>query len=337
MVCRLTHAVLIVAVFVWVAATARAADNESAVGDPRTARATNVTALSVHWEHLPLREAIARLEDNGHVSVFVDRRVDPSQLIDLTADDLAPDEVLAKLATADSLGAGRIGSLLYLGPREAVAELPSLAALRRADIAHLSASDQQPWSVASALSWPRRTEPRALVVGLLQERGLNVRGEERIPYDLWAADNLPRLALGDQLTVLLLGFDLTFRPIAGKADVEIIPIDDPLPSVAETKQSKAKQAEQRPLAPHQKGPSKQVFTLRVAEQPVGKVVEKIAQQLHLELVVDQVAIQAAGQSLDERVSFEVKNADLNGLLDAVFQSTGLTYERSDTRLTIKPK
>jgi hypothetical protein len=139
--------------------------------------------------------------------------------------------------------------------------------------------------------------------------------------------------------VLLLGFDLTYRPLTGKQTIEILPIADA--ELANAPVTTSTPPTTRPATPPnretmKKGTS-QRYTLRVHEQPVGKVLDQLGRQLHLEVSIDTAAIEAAGKSLDQRVSFDVKDADLPALLDALLQPAGLTYERNGQRLNIHPQ
>ena len=84
---------------------------------------------------------------------------------------------------------------------------------------------------------------------------------ERIPHDLWPAGNLPELSLAEQLTVLLIGFDLTF---------ELRPEDRRLRLCRWQALSVARMAEAEPTgkeppcrstAPCEAAKTKQVYTL----------------------------------------------------------------------------
>jgi type II secretory pathway component GspD/PulD (secretin) len=333
--CRLTYAFLL-AVLIAPRASADPAQTPAAheVRDRQSAGIGSPT-LSVHWEGLPLRDAVARLAEAAKVKVFIDRRVDPSQRVDLSADNQAADEILAKLASSQSLGTSRMDSLFYLGPTRAAAEFTALAELRRAEVSKLSPQEQGVWSKKTSITWPRLTTPRDLVTQFAQDHGLQIIGAERIPYDLWPAGDLPKLALADQLTVLLFGFDLTYRPLPGKAAIEVIPISETMAAAPQTSAAPAKS--DRATSKPAKANTKQLYTLRVREQPISKVLDQLSGQLHLDLKVDAAAIQSAGRSLDERVSFEVKDADLAGLLQAVLEPAGLTFSRERDQITIIPK
>jgi type II secretory pathway component GspD/PulD (secretin) len=81
----------------------------------------------------------------------------------------------------------------------------------------------------------------------------------------------------------------------------------------------------------------QRYTLRVDQQPVGTVLRQLGQQLGWNVDIDQAAIKAAGLSLDQRVSFSVQDATIDGLLDALLKPAGLGYQRDGQELTVTPR
>jgi hypothetical protein len=78
------------------------------------------------------------------------------------------------------------------------------------------------------------------------------------------------------------------------------------------------------------------YTLTVKQQPVGRVLEQLARELNLELVLDGPAIQRAGLSLDERVSFSVRQATTGELLEAAGKPAGLQARRRGHALEVGP-
>src|ERR1700675_4377247 len=64
---------------------------------------------TVHWEQMPLADAVDRLERMSNVAVYVDRRIDPTQRVDLSLEDATPDEIAARLASASAAGACKLG------------------------------------------------------------------------------------------------------------------------------------------------------------------------------------------------------------------------------------
>lgn len=281
---------------------------------------------SVHWVGIPLGEAVARLRRVADAEILLDRRVDPSQRVTLSVDMADTDELIARLAGACALGNCSIGPLRYLGPRDVAERLPTLAAERRREVAGLAGDQRRSLATRKSIAWPRLTVPRDLVVQLAHEHGWRVEHAERIPYDLWPAGQLAPLPIADQLTLLLAGFDRTYRLHAERSTLEIVGIDwSSITAAAEP---------ERRQRPRRRVEAREVFTLRVVERPVGEVLMQLGQRLGWRLSVDEAGIRAAGRSLDERVSFSVENADADTLLAALLAPVGLAFEREGNRVSI---
>lgn len=78
------------------------------------------------------------------------------------------------------------------------------------------------------------------------------------------------------------------------------------------------------------------YTLTVKDQPVGALVRQLASKLDLDVEFDSAAIRQAGRSLDERVSFQVRNATVDQLFRAALRPAGLDSARHGRRLHVGP-
>jgi hypothetical protein len=325
MFCRLTQ---IGALISLVAATSAA---QSPVTKNVPATPARTINHSVEWQELPLKAAIKRLESGTGAEIFVDRRVDPNRRLDLTVAYASVDQIIAELAAKCSLGWARVDRLFYVGPQQTADRLTALAAIRRRDVNELSPEARLSLMDRRRIVWPRLTEPRGLIVRLLEEHGWQVLDSERIPHDLWAAGELPPMTLADQLTVLLAGFELTYQTSPSGRAIEIVPIDwssvKPLAAAAPKNRR----------TPHPAGGEKQVFTLRIENEPVGRVLEQLSQRLGWKLSVDETGLRTAGRSLDRRVSFAVEDADEDRLLDALLAPAGLKAARDGNSVRISPR
>ncbi|HEY3395275.1 MAG TPA: hypothetical protein VGK58_21420 [Lacipirellulaceae bacterium] len=326
---------------------------------------------------MPLQNALGRLHGVFDEPVFVDRRTDPFQRVSLEIEDATLGDVLQALSAGASMGYSKLQQLHYLGPPTAAEQLRTVAEVRRAEAGRLPASRQASLGLQQSLKWPRLTEPRQLITTLVERRGWRLGRAERIPHDLWAAGKLPAMAFTDQLTVLLLGFDLTYETKAAERKLEIRPLEEvtirrdyqlpsqspdatePLRQVLRAAKSHrlaatkltvdARVEEHERLAELLRGggsqtraearirQTKQLHTLRVQEQPVGAVLNELAARLGWALEIDGKAIRAAGLSLDRRVSFSVENRDEDELLNAVLRPAGLDFRRNGERLRIVPR
>jgi hypothetical protein len=356
---------------------ARAADETPSARTVQRGGPSLERTATVQWQRVPLQNALSRLKPVFLEPVFVDRRVDPAQRVSLEIEGATFSEVLQKLSAASSLGYSEFQSIHYLGPTAAAEQLRTVAAVRRAEAGRLPARSRAALELKQAVTWPRLTEPRQLITSLVERRGWRIDHAERIPHDLWAAGELPSIAFSDQLTLLLIGFDLTFEIKAAGQTLEIVPLKEltirreyelptrssnaiePLRQVlGEAKSHRlqektlivdARVEQHERLAELLRGRSpaapvgdrtrqtKRVFTLRVEEQPVGAVLNELASRLGWSLEIDSEAIRAAGLSLDRRVSFSVENGDEDELLEAALSPAGLDYGREGKRLRIVPR
>jgi hypothetical protein len=297
--------------------------------------------------------------------------------VSLDAEASSAAEVLTALAAEIGLGTSRLGGVLYIGPRPVAERLRTLAALRTDELYRLPGAARDALDRRHPLDWPRLTAPRTLIAKMISARGWRIDHADRIPHDLWPAGRLPASALAEQLTILLAGFDLTIQVRPKDRVIEIIPITGPvtlhrryrLPKHLE--ESPAALQQQAPAAkmriedgiaaidaraevheqiaewlggrtaakkaPRKKTESRQVYTLRVEEKPVGAVINELARRLNWQVEFDEPAIRAAGISLATNVSFAVEDASEETLLAALLHPAGLDYRRDGERLRIVPR
>ena len=183
------------------------------------------TTVGTSWAEAPLRQSITSLARSQRVAIFLDRRVDPSRTLDYVASDRF-DAVLAGIAKTQGLGVSRIGSVFYFGPPEAAARLRTLSALRREEARGFAPERKEALLARRAWAWPALTTPRALLDELAAAGGIRLTGTEQVPHDLWPAVDLPPMAWTDRMTLVLVGFDLTFSVSADGQAVTIVPIPE---------------------------------------------------------------------------------------------------------------
>ena len=193
------------------------------------------STTTIHWQGVPLHETLDRVRQTFQVAVFVDRRVDPNTRVTLDIAATSAEQALGGIADSCGLDIARLGKLLYLGPASAAGRLRPLANLRTRDAAKLPVDLRNAVLKRQPLAWPRLGEPRQLVITLAEQNGWRVVDADKIPHDLWSANELPDLNLAERLTVLLLGFDLTFEFRPEDHAIHIVPLEAnvaPAPRIA---------------------------------------------------------------------------------------------------------
>lgn len=322
----------------------------------------------ISWDDRPLREGLSRLSQVDGVAIFLDRRIDPDQAVSLTVRDQPLEAVLQQAAAKAHAKVAILGPVIYVGPPASAAQLATLAALRRQEVAQLPNEIKSRLLRVDAWQWPELAQPRDLLMELARQAGLQVANSDRLPLDLWPAVSLPPLAWTDRLTLLLTGFGLTFQ-IEQQNTVRLVPVPttvvvekhyvprgnaaslaaqlkrilpDATIRVEQGQLVVAGQQEDhdkvdrllsgqsvRPAKPANAGGEK-LYTLQVSNEPAGKVARKVADSLGKELKYDATVL----ARLKQPVKFSLENATLDHLLETTLQPLGLTYRLTDQTLEI---
>lgn len=274
------------------------------------------TPISARWGDAPARQALERLGSETKTPIWIDRRVDARKEVTLAATSRPIAVLIDDLTSSLDLGAAAIDSVVYVGPTNSAATLPTLAKQWRRGAP--SALRKR-----SPLEWARLTEPRKLAEEIASSAGYSIENTEAIPHDLWPAGSTPPLAVGDQLTLLGLGFDLRWTVTdRAKKTIRLEHI------AARPPRKPATLASLVDSKPAPQGETR--YTLRVVEQPIGPVLKQLATQLRREL---DASIDA--ESLNQRVSFEVQQATLEKLLEAAGDAANLDISASESSIRVQ--
>lgn len=287
--------------------------------------AQRVTAT---WQGQQLGTALERLATTRQASLWLDRRVDLRQTVDIQFSDVPFAQALAELAEQHALGVSHLDSVIYVGPKKTARGLATLARRARASLTQASAAKRQKWLRAVSSSWPRLTRPRVLLKEILARADIELVDGELVAHDLWPARELPRMALVDRVVLILAGFDLTCEISPDGKTCRVVPIDFPLAVVGDD----------APLAeassPVSESSAQRQFSLRLENQPVGRVMEQLAGQLKLEIFWNEDSLQANERSRETVISCQIKNGDLDELLRTILEPAGLGFRREGQRVEI---
>ncbi|MBN2473884.1 MAG: STN domain-containing protein [Pirellulales bacterium] len=332
--------------------------------------------VDVWWSDNPLRSALDGLSRAQRVAVMIDRRVDPGQRLDLQLKGVPLAAALQQIGEGCGLGVSMFGPVAYFGPPEITSRLRTIAAMRIEEIRGMPPPVQAVFLRPRAMAWDDFATPRELLMQLAKENGLELIGLDRVPHDLWAAADLPPLSLADRLTLIAVQFDLTFRIDSRGSAVELLPVPESVAVVRQYpggRQPEATAQKYALLVPDarikvvgdeiyvkglvedherltspshpprdaEQGSASEVERIRidkmsVQEIPVGPLLEQLADRLKLDLRIDHAALEAAGLSLERRVSVSIQNATVDELLRAVVQRAGLKYIRRGKVVEISP-
>lgn len=166
------------------------------------------------WSEIPLRQVLARLEENRQIAILLDRRVDPSQAITVSFTGETLSAVLTEIAAGVECGVSDTGSTLLIGPVESTAKLRTLVEIRADEIRR--AALKLPKGRASALferkalRWGDLATPADLIRQAADRFDLQIHDAHLVPHDLWARGVIGRANAAEMLSLILNQFDLTF-------------------------------------------------------------------------------------------------------------------------------
>lgn len=180
--------------------------------------------VSLSWRNVPIRSGMNRISSNYRVSIIVDRRVDPQRTLNVSAQQTSVMSLLAQAASQLNLHAEIIGHCVYIGPYEPTRLGPLLLEMVNAKVNGLPEHRRKPWLERQSFPIPRLTEPRELAERVCRSAGIELARSTAIPHDLWAEQSWPRLSPSECLTLILLGFDMTFD-VLPNGSAKIISID----------------------------------------------------------------------------------------------------------------
>lgn len=180
--------------------------------------------VDIVWSENPLRSALRGLSRAQHVALMLDRRVDPSQQIEIKLSTVPLAAVFQEIARNRRLGMAMVGPVAYFAPMNAASRIRTVVALRDEEVRRLGPGGARPFTASKPLSWADYVTPRDVLGKLAEENGVELVGLERVPHDLWAGVETPALPWLERFTLVLNQFDLTFEVLEDARRVAIVPL-----------------------------------------------------------------------------------------------------------------
>jgi hypothetical protein len=312
------------------------------------------------WSGIPLRTALEGLSHQTNVAMFLDRRVDPDQPIEFQFARQPLRQLLGQLADALHLGVCRIEDVVYIGPRATTDKLPTLDALLKQQVSTSSAPIARKLAQRGPLRWAQLTTPQELIDAWSRETQVTLRGAAEIPHDLWPEVDLPQLTAASRLAIILAGFG---RTATWDASAQCLVIET-FPQRATLERTYRRHVTDEELATLQSQlvdarlerrdgqlvlsgrledhvyleqwlnsnggalkrpqprPGKTVYTLSIENTAVGSVLKTLEQRAGLMVHVRE---DVTADQLQTRVTFSVRDASLEELLQKTLLPAGLTY------------
>jgi len=324
----------------------------------------------ITWHQMPLRDGLDTLSKVWNIPIFLDRRVDPDQRIDFSAQRQSREDLLRSLAEQLQLKVCVVDTVVYIGPASSADTVASIAEARFDKATSWGKEAGRQLRKRSSLQWEEAAEPRAIVEQLATDHRIGVEGLDQVPHDLWPAANWQSLPVTHQLALLLTGFGYTYDLSNDGPDAKIKIIPLPKTFLLERQYQATGNAQQRLQQLKEKYPQAQ-FTLKGKSLAVVASAEEhywIRRQLlgmsafkpkreaekRYQLTISTATFDAVAKTIannlglklkydpalpdikSKRIEFSVQNATREQLLDALVKTVGVRYAIEGGDLIIRP-
>jgi len=324
--------------------------------------------ISTRW-NLPLKDVLNSISETQRVAIFLDRRINPAQQIQLEVLDKTISMTLQQIAIQANAQISYIRNVIYIGPEKTTYLLATVAAIHAEQHRRNQAENTRVFAIGKSTQWNRLTQPQSIVTAIAETVNARITNIDAIPFDLWDKHTLPNLRFAMRMSIVLAGFDLTYQmnndhsitltPFPNQAKylkefstnvsaANLSRIKKSFPTLQITTNNEHLVASGRweEIAelelllggnninrPKRTTTSKQVYTLTVTNQSIQNVLQAIASNEKLELVGSV----KAQEIWNKRISLEAKELPLPDLLLQVVGQANLQYRIADNQLLISVK
>ncbi|MBT3889011.1 MAG: hypothetical protein HN617_02140 [Planctomycetaceae bacterium] len=324
--------------------------------------------ISTRWD-LPLKDVLNSISETQRVAIFLDRRINPAQQIQLAIQGKTMSTALQQIANQANAQISHVRNVIYVGPKKTTHLLATVAAIHAEQHRRNQAENTRVFTIGKSTQWNRLSQPQSIVTAIAETVNARITNIETIPFDLWDKHTLPNLPFAMRMSIVLAGFDLTYQ-VNNDRSITLIPfpteakylkafstnvnaanlnrIKNSFPTLQITNNNGQLVASgrweeidelERLLQgnnihrPKPTTTSKQVYTLTVTNQTIQNVLQAIAINEKLKLV----ATAKAQEIWNKRISLEVKELPLADLLLQVAGQGNLQYRIADKQLLITVK
>lgn len=186
--------------------------------------------FSASWHHVALRTILSRIGGARRIAILLDRRIDPTREMTVSATGEELYGFFEKLAAKNSAGVYVIGNAVYIGNRESGSKLRTLVARRRGEIldnsGNIPARRQFELTRPTTIHWDDLTTPADLLARITKHFGLRIDNPPDVPHDLWAGGLIPEGSAAELLSLVLIQFDRAFEWTTDGTGIRIVSIPD---------------------------------------------------------------------------------------------------------------
>ncbi len=264
------------------------------------------------FENISLRNALRNIQSASGVAIWLDRRIDGEQIIQLKPGKRSQFECVSELCRQTNTETAWLENILYIAPSHQSTKIET--AYWKLFTSHGSDAWQKK---GQPIQWTIASDTEAILEKFSRTLPLKLGGLDRLEHDVWGPSTIPEASIAAQWICLLAGFNNSLQIDAQKRwqITELPEVSDVMfVYVKQLAKINAKRLEEW----RAKWPSAKVSKLRNGSTSITATVEA-----HRELIAASIKLKEGQPNKDAPWSLEYKG-ELGKLLEALAKQLEFT-------------
>ncbi len=341
----------------------------------REFKKTLSSLISVSWKNRQLRDGIQSLSRHYGISIILDRRVNPNQLLNLNIKDTSLINVLKKTGETCRASLSILPGAIYIGPENVSSSLRSLIFVKQLQIEEFKNGTFSTRKIS--IQWNDLDQPRKIFEKVAREFQITISNLDLIPHDLWTSGSLSGVSFSEIASIILIQYDLTYK-WNQKNNITLVPVFYP---VSISKSYKITRKQLKKIVPvfqqdsnfpkidiqnrivsfkgfieqHEKFDNRLIgkklknpvndnkpisldrrqFTLKL-KAGSAIILINLLRKNGIPIEYDEDAFESASIDLNEKIEVDLKKASINELLDSFCKPLNIEYKIRDNIIYLVP-
>ena len=167
--------------------------------------------FSIWWKDAELRDRLKAFSTEEQIAIMLDRRIDPSTLMNLGIENRSVEQILWRVSSAAEIGVCRIEDCYYFGPVDTTVALPIALDTLSRQAKKVRSRSKVKWTIKRPIRTGPLVATKVLIEAIADKHGFAVNGLDDLPHDLWYEVSLPPTSVIGQMQLMLAGFGKTFE------------------------------------------------------------------------------------------------------------------------------
>ncbi len=184
--------------------------------------------LVINRSPVAIQAILQRISSERNVAILLDRRIDPSSIVNVEIDTPYLDEGIGRLSQQLNADTLVVADTLFVFPKGKTGSLRSYAHELQTQLEEICQSDRIRLGELvkrRAVYWDMLSTPQEIVAQICQSYTLKIENIDQLPHDLWGQGNISHPNCVEALLLVLVQFELSFEWVDA-ATIKLVPLPE---------------------------------------------------------------------------------------------------------------